>query len=596
MPAEKSFLEEAIATSKDAFKYVFLFSMGTNLLMLALPIYTLQVLDRVVTSNSMETLVMLTLIVFCLFVALGLFYAVRTFTLIKLGEWFDAKVARNLLAASISTSAVLPGISGSQNLRDMTAIKTFLTGAGLMALFDAPWSLVFLLVLFVVHPLLGIITFMGGLLLLFLAILNEKAVNAILSEANESNVRSMNQAEISSRNADVIEAMGMMGNVINQWQKLNGDVLTSQTLASNRSNVIASIAKVIRMTLQIIIVGTGAYLVLNSDLTVGAIIAGSILAGRVLAPFEAAIGAWTSIANTRKSYDRLKKAIAAAPRRRQSMKLPTPVGHISVEKVLYAAPGTNKPIIKGISFSLNPGESLGIIGPSAAGKSTLAKLLVGIWPPNNGVVRLDGADVYTWNREDFGQYVGYMPQDVELFGGTVRDNIARLQTDVSDEDVIAAAKISGAHDMILRLPDGYETEIGPGGANLSAGQRQRIGLARAFYGNPKLLVLDEPNSNLDDVGEGALVAALKNAKSLRMTSVVIAHRPSVLTVVDKLLVLREGMVADFGPAAEIISKYGKSQRNAQLGAQGTQQAKGKITSVDNDTGEQVDPKQGDGTV
>ena len=562
MPENKNqdrlnFLDEAIQTSKQAFKFVFLFSFAANILMLALPIYTLQVLDRVVSTGSMQTLFMLTVVIGGLLIAYGAFMAVRSATLIRLGQWFDKQVGSKLVALSLSISAIAPGVSASQYLRDLTNIKTFIMGPSLTALFDAPWSIIYFAVIFMIHPMLGVVSIVGGIALMFFAILNERAAKKATNKANEISVKTMGAIETSSRNSEVIEAMGMMDYVVNKWREKNDEMLDLQAVAGGRSNLVTSAAKAVRSLLQVMIMGVGAYLVINNSLTVGGMIACSILAGRALAPFEIAISGWNQVTSARQSYERLKKVIDNSPQRVESISLPAPEGSLLVEKLVFAFPGTEKAIIRGVEFALNPGDILGIIGPSASGKTTLAKLMVGVWKPSNGAVRLDSADVYSWNRADFGQHIGYLPQDVELFEGTIRENIARMKADASDEDVVAAGKISGAHEMILRLPEGYDTHIGAGGANLSAGQRQRVGLARAFFGNPKFLVLDEPNSNLDDIGENALVMAIKNAKELKITTVIIAHRPTVLNFVDKILLLRDGLAADFGPAKEILAKYAR---------------------------------------
>jgi len=571
---EKNFLQKTIELSKISFFSVFIFSAAINFLMLALPIYTLQVLDRVVSSNSMETLVMLTVVIMGLFVAFTFFSYIRSATLILIGKWFDRKIGEDLLSSSIATSSVMPGISGSQNLRDMNTLKSFLTGAGVTSIADAPWAIIFIVVLYMINFWPATIALAGGVILFLLAILNEKIVSKGMREANEKNIKNLHYVEASTRNSEVIEAMGMTSAVSALWMKNNKEVLDTQTISSSRSALISSIAKFIRMVLQIAIMAVGALLVMNQELTVGGIIACSILSGRALAPFEGAISSWQGIRNAKDAYVRLNKSIDATPQRQQAMNLPTPEGHLSVEKVVYAPPGSQVPILKGVGFQLVAGDSLGMIGPSAAGKSTLAKLIVGVYKANSGEVRLDGADVYTWNRDDFGQHVGYLPQDVELFNASIRDNIARLREDAEDEDIINAAKMCGAHDLILRLPNGYDTIIGVGGNKLSAGQRQRIGLARAFFGNPKLVVLDEPNSNLDDVGESALAATLKNAKAKNITVIVIAHRPSILNFVDKVLVLRDGMVGEFGTSQEILQKYAAS-------AQGQQQIKQKQNAQNN---------------
>ncbi len=583
----KHFLDEILDTSKKALKYVLIFSFGANLMMLALPIYTLQILERVPASGSIETLMMLTIVALGMIAAYGLFQLARSLTLVKLARWMDEEVATKLLKTSLVQANLVKNANASQALRDMNTIKQFLTGPGLSALFDAPWSIIFFLVLFLIHPVPFFITLIGGFLLLFAGILNERATNKTLGEANDQSIRSMQQVDVSARNAEVIEAMGMTDAVVSKWQKENAQVVDYQSQASDRSAVITNLAKAFRMILQIAVMGSGIYLVLLNELSLGGVIACSILAARALSPFEQAIAAWNNVAGFRKALARLRKLIEAIPLRDKSISLPAPQGHLSVEKVVFAPFGSQKPVLKGIGFDIKAGESLGVIGPSAAGKSTLAKLLVGVWKPNAGHVRLDGADVYSWNREEFGRYVGYMPQDVELFGGTVKENIARMQENAKDEDIIAAAKMSGAHEMILHLPEGYETQIGVGGANLSAGQRQRIGLARAFYGDPKVIVLDEPNSNLDDAGEMALAHAMKNAKSLKITTVIIAHRPSILGSVDKILVMKEGTVADFGPAKEIMAKYSRNkvteQQKKQLQAA---EAKGKKPAATNPTSAQ----------
>jgi len=559
---QRNTLQQAIAESKVAFRYVFLFSFAANILILGLPIYTLQVLDRVVSSGSMETLTMLTILMIFIFTMLGAFTAVRSFVLIRMGKWLDKKLTVSLAEKALASAASKPGSSGSQVVRDVISIKQFLTGQAMIAAFDAPWAVVFLIVLFMIHPLTGTVALAGVVILVAITWLNERTVRVNLAKANEDSVQSLNQLEMFARNAEVVEALGMRQDIIGRWSDGNDEVVRLQAVASQREAIISAIAKAFRMILQILIVAVGAWLVLQNQLTIGSIIAGSILVGRVLAPFEMAIGAWGQVAGMRVSYDRLNKFINEEPDRDQAMSLPEPEGLLSVERVMYAIPGTGVAFIKGITLQMPIGQSLGIIGPSASGKSTLAKLIMGIYKPNTGNVRLDSADVYTWNRKDFGRHVGYLPQDVELFAGTVRDNIARMRPDATDEDVVAAAKITGAHEFILRLPNGYETDIGVGGAKLSGGQRQRIGLARAFFGNPKLVVLDEPNSNLDEVGENALMVALANAKEKKITTIVIAHRPAVLNFVDKVLVMRDGSAIDLGDPQDIMKKYSQQSQNA----------------------------------
>jgi ATP-binding cassette subfamily B protein len=547
-------LIQTVHKCRAVFWYILLFSFATNMLLLMLPMFSMQVLDRVMSSGSYATLSLLSLVAVGSFIFLGLFSMIRSQVQIKLGEWMDQELYEKLLSKTIAMASLKPGTSGSQNIRDLQSVRSFFTGAVINSFIDAPWAIIFIFVVFMIHPLTGIVTLVGGLLLLGLAILNELTSRKLLAEANEKTVKNLVGLELAARNSEVIEAMGMEEYLLKRWGSNNREVLDLQSQASYRSNVISSLSKFVRMTLQICILGVGAYLALNHEISTGGIIACSILSGRALAPFESAISSWSAYSTFRKSWNRLNEVVLAMPGRAQTISLPAPKGVVMFDKVIFAHPN-GKPVLKGVSFTLAPGDALGIVGPSAAGKSTLAKLLVGVWQPGSGTVRLDGADVYTWNRTEFGRYVGYLPQDVELFNGTVRENIARMHDDAKDESIIHAAQMAEAHEMILQLPGGYDTPVGAGGAALSAGQRQRIGLARAFYGDPKMLVLDEPNANLDDAGELALAAAIKNAKQKGITTVVISHRTGLLQHVDYIMVMREGMVSDFGPAKDIMAKF-----------------------------------------
>ncbi len=562
-PLPKDFLTTALRDTFKAMGFILLFSLASNLLVLGLPIYSLQILDRVVSTGRMQTLVMLTIVVMGMFVFLGLFTVVRSFAFIKIGEWLDKKTARRLLSNSLSAAALRPGVSGGQNVRDLNTIRSFLTGGGMIALVDMPWSLVFLAVVFMISSTLGLVALAGGIILMLLALLNEYAMRDPLNEANEIQVRNFNYIESSARNAEVIEAMGMMDAIVRRWDTQNQEVIALQSIASGRSAAISSVAKTLRLFLQVAIMGVGGYLVLGHAMSMGGIIAASILTGRALAPFEQAIATWSSLRGTIKAYERLKKVIEKNPERAKAMSLPVPQGHLTFDKVFYVPPGSGKPVLKGINFTIRAGDAVGVVGPSGAGKSTMLKLMVGVWPSSAGVVRLDGADVYTWNREEFGRYIGYLPQDVELFEGSVKQNIARMDPDAPAETVVRAAKLAGVHDLILHLAEGYDTNIGVAGSSLSAGQRQRIALARAFYGDPKLLVLDEPNSNLDEAGERSLLAAMQNAKTLGMTTIVVSHRPSLLTHVDNLMVMQDGLVADFGLTKEIMAKYTRASQQQQ---------------------------------
>ena len=566
---EPNTLVKVLNKCRPVFWIVFGFAFGVNLLMLVTPLYSLQVLDRVLNSGNKETLLMLTLLMVALYIALHMLQVARSFTLIKLGEWLDQQLSPDLFMNSIRSAAVKASVGGAQNLRDLQTVKTFLTSVGINTLFDAPWSVIYIAVLFIIHPWMGWLAIVGAGLLILCAVFNAYATSNKLNEANEHTMRSMNQSEMATRNAEVIEAMGMMNAVTNRWKKFQQSSLALISEASYRNGIISNIARFTRMMLQLLVTGLSAYLILTPpasgipEMSMGGMIGAGIIMGRALTPFDNAIEIWKQISGASKSYDRLKEAYVRVAERVESMQLPTPEGAYSVENVFFAPPSAAMPgapvayTLKGVSFALNPGEVLAIIGPSAAGKSSLAKLMVGVWKAAQGAVRLDGADVFTWNREDFGNHVGYLPQDISLFSGSIKDNIAKLKEDVNPEDVVAAAKMTGAHDMVLRLKNGYETDIGVGGSNLSGGQRQRIGLARAFYGNPKLVVLDEPNANLDEIGEQALVAAINHAKEKKITTVIISHRPSILSSVDKILILQDGMVAAFGSRDEVMAKFAK---------------------------------------
>jgi PrtD family type I secretion system ABC transporter len=562
-------LDEALETCKKAFIITFWFSFCVNLLMLITPLYSLQVLDRVLSSQNKDTLLMLTLVMLVIYIAHTLLQIARSFTLIRIGEWLDNKLAPSLFAHSISVAAVRPMVGGSQNLRDLGTVKGFLTSAGINTLFDAPWSIIYVIVVFIIHPYLGYLTVAGGVIILIFAVFNAYATNDKLNEANEYNIKALNQAEVVTRNAEAIEAMGMISAIVKHWHHLNNIMLQHQSIASYRNGIISNISKFIRMVLQMFVTAIGAYLVLKNEMTSGNMIASSIIVGRALAPFDAAIEVWKSITSARKSYDRLTTTLSQQGNiRPASMALPTPEGRLSVENIFFAPPQPNgqpssKYTLKGVSFALEPGEILAIIGPSAAGKSSLARLLTGVWKPMVGNVRLDGADVYNWSRDDFGKHTGYLPQGIELFSGTIKDNIARMQEGADPAEIVKAAQLAGVHDMILRLPNGYETDIGVGGTGLSAGQRQRVALARAFYGDPKFVVLDEPNANLDELGELALIHAVNKARERKITTIIISHRPSILSSVDKILILQEGAVAAFGTKNEIMARFAAMQNTAQ---------------------------------
>jgi ATP-binding cassette subfamily C protein len=562
---EKNPLDKALDKCKQAFMVTFLFSLFVNITQVITPLYTLQVLDRVIGSGSMQTLLMLSIIICVVHFAYTLLQIARSFTLIKTGEWLDHELSPLLFSYSVAASAIKRNSSTSQLLRDFQSLKTFLTSSGINTVFDAPWSIVYVIVIFMLNKYIGYLTIGAGVVVVAIAIFNAISTNKALSESTEFSIQGMNQAEIASRNAEVVEAMGMMKNVSKNWHYFNKESLNKQSVASYRNGVISNISRFIRNVMQMAVTAIGAYMVVTTsgtEMTTGAMIMSSILVGRALAPFDNAIEMWKQISNATKSYARINVAFSRKSLRDDSMPIPHIEGKISIEKLYYTTAETLKPgevpnyIIENVSVEMNPGDSVAIIGPSAAGKSTLAKLIVGVWMPSSGVVRLDGGDVYKWNRENFGQYVGYLPQGIELFSGTLKQNIARMEEldKIDPAKVVEAARMAGAHEMIMKMKDGYDTDIGISGSNLSGGQRQRVGLARAFYGDPKLIVLDEPNANLDEAGEMALSNALKSAKDKGMSVIVVSHRPSVLSVVDKIMVLRDGKVISWGSKEEVLKE------------------------------------------
>ncbi len=554
-----SLLQDTLSKCKRVFVVIALFGLGINLLMLTAPLFMMQVFDRVITSRNTDTLVMLVLIAALALVTMAALESIRTFVLVRLSGWLDRRLGGGALKNSILTplkTGVNPSIQG---LRDLSHFRSFLTGPGIFPILDAPFAPLFLFIMFLLHPMLGGIALGGAVILFFLALLNEIATRRLLAQANHNTMVAMNHAEAAARNADVVEAMGMMPNLLGKWRKSNLEALKQQAQASDRGGIISSLSKFTRSVLQIAVSSAGAWLVIAGDMSPGSMIAGSIIMGRALAPVEQAIGSWKGFLNARAAYTRLKSRLSEEQLSEQNMPLPRPAGAIDVEAVSYVHPGSAEPVLRNVSFKINPGEAIGLIGPTAAGKSTLARILVGNIMPKSGHARLDNMDVAEWPADDRGKYIGYLPQDIELFSGTIRENIARMGEGDPDE-VIAAAERAGVHDMILRLEKGYETEIGDGGAALSGGQRQRIALARAVYNNPSFLVLDEPNASLDSVGESALMQAMRSLREQGMTVIVIAHRPNILKHVDKIVVLRNGMVDDFGWRDDILEKLQGSQK------------------------------------
>ncbi len=563
----KDEIAQALLGFKSAFRTVGVFSAIINLILLVPSIYMLQVYDRVLPSRNETTLLMLTVITLGAYILMSALEFVRSFVLVRVGAKLDMQLNKRVYSAAFEQNLRKGGGNAGQALSDLTNIRQFVTGNALFAFFDAPWFPIYLAVIFLFEPSLGVFALVGTLILVALAYVNEKVSKKQLEEASNLAIRSGNLATNNLRNAEVIESMGMLPNLMHRWFQMHSRFLALQAEASDKAGVVTAATKFVQVSLQSLVLGYAALLTVEGKITPGMMIAATILMGRALSPVQLVISVWKQYSSTRSAYHRLTELLEANPSRKAGMSLPKPAGAMSVEGVMAAPPGAQVPVIKGLTFALQPGDALGVIGPSGSGKSTLARLLVGVWPSAAGKVRLDGADVFQWNKDELGPHVGYLPQDVELFSGTVAENIARFG-EVDSEKVIEAAKRAGVHDLILHFPKGYDTMLGDGGAGLSGGQKQRIGLARAMYGDPSLVVLDEPNSNLDDVGEQALVAAIIDMRRRGKTVVLITHRTSVIGATNKLLLLRDGVAQAFGPSNEVLAALAKqNQQIAQQQAQ-----------------------------
>ena len=544
---------------KSYFIYAGLFSAAVNLLMLVPVIYMLQVYDRVVSSGSYSTLAMLTLLMVALTAALGGFEWVRSMILIAASNRIEKNLRRRVSDATFKRALLTGGaVSNSQPLSDLSSLRQFLTGNGLFAFFDAPWFPIYVFVMFMFHPLFGYAAIFAGIVMVALAYVTEKVTSKKLQDANTQSNWINNQVNGTLKNSEVIAAMGMADDLRHRQEKRFDQVLTLQTDASRSAGLLQSLSKTFRMVMQSLLLGLGALLALRQEISPGMMIAGSLLLGRALAPIDMLVGTWKGFTLARGQYDRLGQLLNQIPKDADTMALPVPTGKLSAEQVMVVPPGSKNIVVRGVNMELNAGEALGIVGPSASGKSCLARALLGIWPTYSGKVRLDGADIFAWDRTELGPYIGYLPQDIELFDGSISENICRFG-DVDPDKVVEAAKTAGVHDLILHLPQGYDTVIGGSGGILSGGQRQRIGLARAIYGSPKYLVLDEPNSNLDDQGERELVEAIRRIKSEGATVIIITHRTMVLQCVDKILVMRDGAASHFGPRDQVLAALAAPQ-------------------------------------
>jgi ATP-binding cassette, subfamily C, type I secretion system permease/ATPase len=549
-------VKDALLACRHYFLIAAGFSLAINLLYLASPLYMLQIYDRVVTSGSQTTLVMLTIVLLAAFLALAGLDLMRAWVLTRASVRLDRLLSSRIVAASVEASS--PNSSKSQAIRDFDTFRQVITGSGIHALFDLPWSPIYIAIIFLLHPWLGFFALGSSLLLIAMAVINEYLVRSPLKQANDLATANYNFTEMSLRNSEVVRAMGMVDGLIRRWGRDRNLALRRQAEASDRAALMSGTIRFLRLTMQSLILGLGAYLVIERQTTAGSMFAASLLLGRGLQPVEQIVGLWRSLILARAALARVRKLVDGDAQNERSFNLPKPTGKISVEQLSFAIPGAQKVLLRDVSFRLEAGEALGIVGPSGAGKSTLARHLAGIMQPSRGTVRLDGADMSHWGRDALGDHVGYLPQDIELFSDTVAANIGRFKTNV-DQEVIEAARLAGVHEMIIRLPQGYETQIGEGGAVLSGGYRQRIALARAVFGTPNLIILDEPSSNLDADGDRALNDCAIELKRRGSTVIIVSHRPSTLANVDKILLLRDGAVEAFGMRNEIVALLNQRQ-------------------------------------
>lgn len=559
----KGELADVIAMFKPYFITIACFSAFINLMLLVPSLYMLQVYDRVLSSRNVSTLAFLTLIIVGAYVVMSALEYVRSLMTVRISSQLDMKLNQRIYSAAFQQNLKFVGTNAGQALQDLTTLRQFLSGNSLFAFFDVPWFPIYLFIIFLIHPYLGIFAIVGAFIHILLAVWNEKATKLPLSEANAMAVTATNLATNNSRNAEVIEAMGMLPNFTKKWFGLHAKFIQLQAQASESAGLIASITKFVRISLQSLILGFAALLVLDEKISAGMMIVSTILMGRTLSPVEQVINIWRGLGNTMSAYRRLNELLAANPPKLSHMTLPKPEGKLFVENVTATPPGASKPSIMNLSFSVLPGDVVGIIGPSGAGKSTLARVIVGIWPTLAGKVRLDGADIFEWDKAELGPHIGYLPQDIELFGGTVSENIARFGV-VDADKVVEAAKLAGIHEMVLYLPNGYDTQLGVNGAGLSGGQKQRIGLARALYNDPVLIILDEPNSNLDDYGEHALINAIGHLKKANKTVILITHKVTTLAATNKLLVLKDGVAQTFGETKAVMAQLNEAMQQAKM--------------------------------
>lgn len=567
-------LRHALDACRGSFLTTAFFSLFVNVLMLVPAIYMMAIYDHVMMSGSESTLMMLTLMTVFLFFVLGGLEWVRTRMLVASSARLDEQLGDRVFNAIFTQSLTSSGaIATSQPLNDMVQIRQFLSGPGLLAFFDAPWIPIYVGLMFLFHPYFGAMAVVSMLLLAGLALWSEVATRTDLAEANRESIEATQFAQRNLRNAEVVEAMGMLPRLRARWQIRQLKVLTLQSQTSTKAGLINALLRTIRLTVQSLVLGLGAYLAIHNEITPGLVISGSILLGRALAPLDQMIGGWRGFLGAREAYRRLDTLLRTIPEREPRMALPALRGHVTLEGLVIAVPGRTKPILNGITLTIEPGTTVALIGPSAAGKSTLARAMLGLYPPAHGRACIDGADILNWDRIQLGESIGYLPQDVELLDGTVAENIARFGA-IDAKRVVEAAQWAGIHEMVLSLPQAYDTPLIGGGVGLSAGQQQRIGIARAIYGRPRIVVLDEPNANLDMAGDTALMATIQKLQRDGCTIVVVTHRTNVLQVVQKIVMIIDGKVARYGPRDEVLAAMGKSPqpsspaRSTALGSRG----------------------------
>jgi PrtD family type I secretion system ABC transporter len=510
--------------------------------MLTVPLYLLQIFNRVIPSQSLDTLLFLTVIVIAALTTLAFLEAMRRLVLSQIGTWLANRLGGFVLSGSIAKSVDQYKPSSSQGLGDLSTIRRLFSGSSIFPILDIPWTPIFLLVLFLLHPTIGMITLAGAVLLFCIALYSELSTRNLAAQADKASKKSHQYSGSILRNSDVIEAMGMRNNVIRNWDNFHESKVDLQSRLSARSNRIASFAKFVRMLLQIAVIGTAGYLVLKLELTAGGLIASMLLMRRAVAPMEQAINSWKVVVKARKAFNNIEKRIGLAPELSPAQSFPLPSGYLSVRNISYTYPNRTKPTLQDLSLKVQPGEVVGITGKTAVGKSTLARLLVGLVEPDSGYIKFDGTRMTSWKSEDIGPLIGYLPQDNELFSGTVGENIARMDT-IDEEELIATAKLAGVHGMIMQFPEGYEVNIGEDGAYFSGGQRQRIALARTIYKSPKLLVLDEPDANLDSEGMTALFNIIETMRQRGAITIFISHQEKVLNIADRVLRIEKGTIS-----------------------------------------------------